>query len=51
VSMAVSVAFTLTAIGLQTLGENEMMEPALAAWAPLMIFVPVAVGLADSLRR
>jgi lipopolysaccharide export system permease protein len=50
-SMGVTVAFMLTAIGLQKLGEIELIDPALAAWAPLMIFVPLAVGLADSLWK
>ncbi len=50
-SMGVTVAFTLTAMGLQKLGEIELIDPALAAWAPLMIFVPLAVGMADSLWK
>jgi lipopolysaccharide export system permease protein len=50
-SMAVTVAFTLTAMGLQKLGEIELLDPALAAWAPLMIFVPLAVTLAESLWK
>ena len=49
--MAVTVAFTLTAMGLQKLGEIELLDPALAAWAPLMIFVPLAVTLAESLWK
>ena len=50
-SMAITVAFMLTATGLQTLGEIEMFNPALAAWAPLMIFVPVAVAMGESLWK
>ncbi len=48
--MAVTVAFTLTVLGLQQLGAiSYLLNPALAAWAPLMIFVPPAVWLAESL--
>lgn len=50
--VAVWLAFTLTVIGLQQLGEaSYLLSPALAAWAPLMIFVPVAVGMAESLQK
>jgi lipopolysaccharide export system permease protein len=50
-SMAITVAFTLTAMMLQKMGENEMVPAALAAWAPLMIFVPLAAGMTESLRK
>jgi lipopolysaccharide export system permease protein len=50
-SMALTVAFMLTAMGLQKLGEIELIDPALAAWAPLMIFVPLAAGIADPLWK
>jgi lipopolysaccharide export system permease protein len=45
------LGFTLVAVGFQYLGSIYAISPALAAWAPLMIFVPVAVELAYSLRR
>jgi lipopolysaccharide export system permease protein len=48
--MAVTVAFSLTVIGFQQLGEASwLVTPALAAWAPLMVFVPLAVWMAESL--
>ena len=48
----VTFAFTLAVIGLQWLGEmSYLLSPALAAWAPLMIFVPLAVGMAESLWK
>lgn len=48
--MAVTVAFTLAVIGLRHLGDISFINtPALAAWMPLMIFVPLAVWLAESL--
>lgn len=42
----VTSAFVLVAIGFQYLGSIYAISPALAAWAPLILFVPVAVGLA-----
>ena len=45
------VAFTLTVIGVQELGKISLLNPAQAAWAPLMIFVPLAVWLSESLRK
>jgi lipopolysaccharide export system permease protein len=50
-SMAITVAFTLTAMTLQKMGESGLPSPALSAWIPLMIFVPVAVGMAESLSK
>ena len=34
----------------QAMGMNYLISPALAAWCPLMIFVPCAVVLSESLR-
>jgi lipopolysaccharide export system permease protein len=53
ICMAVTTAFSLVVVGAQHLGEMQvpLMTPALAAWVPLMIFVPVAVGLVESLKR
>jgi lipopolysaccharide export system permease protein len=50
--MAVTLLFTLAVIGLQQLGEaSYLISPALAAWAPLMIFVPVAGWMTESLEK
>ncbi len=46
----VCTAFMMVVLGCQYLGEISLLEPALAAWAPLMIFVPVAVGLFDRIE-
>ena len=52
ICMAVTTAFTLVVIGSQYLGSvSWILNPALAAWLPLMIFVPPAVGLAESLWK
>jgi lipopolysaccharide export system permease protein len=50
VCMAVTTIFMLTVTGCQRLGEISLINPpALAAWAPLMIFVPSAVGLSHAM--
>ncbi len=43
--------FFAVSLGCQSLGISGWLRPALAAWLPLIIFCPVAVYLADSLRR
>ena len=47
--MGVVTVFLLMVIGFQQLGsmEDTIVSPALAAWLPLMIFVPAAVGMAE----
>lgn len=52
VCMAVTIAFTLTVIGAQKAGADSFLfSPAQAAWVPLMIFVPLAVWISESLRK
>ena len=43
--------FVLATIALQHLGTTLLIPPHLAAWAPLMIFVPLAVGMAGSMWK
>jgi len=47
--VAMVSVFMLVVLAFQHLGAIYLIEPALAAWAPLMIFVPVAVGLSEPL--
>ncbi len=49
-SVVVSV-FSLSVIASEHLGKIYSISPSLAAWAPLIIFVPIAVAMADSMRR
>jgi len=49
--LAVVTLFLLVVIGLQYLGAICLLDPALAAWAPLMLFVPPAVALAEGMWR
>ena len=47
---AVCTAFMLVTIGCQHLGAVALLRPALAAWAPLVVFVPIAVGMFDRIE-
>lgn len=49
--IGVVTLFLVLAIGFQQMGSSCLIDPALAAWAPLMIFVPAAVGLSESMWR
>jgi lipopolysaccharide export system permease protein len=41
--------FFIVSIGCRQLGVNLLISPALAAWAPLMVFVPAAVGMSTAM--
>ena len=45
----VVICFMCVTIASQYLGSNSLIRPALAAWLPLFVFVPVAVGMVDPL--
>ena len=45
--MVVVSVFLLVVIGFQQLGSIEFLSPAMAAWLPLILFVPAAVGMAE----
>jgi lipopolysaccharide export system permease protein len=47
--LAVVTTFMLVVIGMQYLGSIYLISPALAAWLPVMIFVPAAVGMAQGM--
>lgn len=49
--IAVVVVFLLVVLACQYLGSIYLLEPALAAWAPLLVFVPAAAALFDRLER
>ncbi len=46
---AVITVFMLVAWVCKLLGTNYLLSPALASWIPLMIFIPVAVWMAESM--
>jgi lipopolysaccharide export system permease protein len=47
--MGLVALFFIVAIACQQLGSNCLLSPALAAWGPLMIFVPAAVGMSEAM--
>lgn len=51
ICMVVTTGFTLVVVGMQSLGEVSywIFTPPLAAWMPLMIFVPIATWMAEGL--
>jgi lipopolysaccharide export system permease protein len=46
----VCTAFMVVVMACQYLGQISLIRPALAAWAPLMIFVPIAVGMYERIE-
>jgi lipopolysaccharide export system permease protein len=51
VCMALVITFMVVVFACEYLGSSYLIEPALAAWLPLMIFVPCAVALSQPLRQ
>jgi lipopolysaccharide export system permease protein len=53
ICMAVTAAFSLVVVGAQNLGEISygFFTPSLAAWTPLMIFVPLAAWMVEGLWK
>ena len=49
--LGLTVAFMLVVIGCKYLGSSYWLEPSLAAWLPLMIFIPCAMAIAQPLRQ
>ena len=45
------VAFLMLVMGAQYLGASYWISPSLAAWLPLMVFVPLAIAISDPLRE
>ena len=49
--LTVVTIFMLVQLGCQSLGSTGWLQPTLAAWLPLMIFAPIAVGTSDALYQ
>lgn len=49
--VGVVVLFYLIVLGCQFLGSSYLVSPSLAAWLPLIIFVPAAVWMGEPLRE
>ena len=50
-AVGVVIGFMLVVLAFQYLGSRYLISPALAAWCPLLVFVPTAVGMSDPLRQ
>ena len=48
--LTVAIAFTLATVACQSLGGLSLLRPTLAAWLPIMVFLPVAVGMSHTLK-
>jgi lipopolysaccharide export system permease protein len=49
--LAIVTIFMIVVLACQSLGSAGWLRPTLAVWLPLMIFVPLAVGMSDALRK
>ena len=47
----IALAFMLVVMVCQYLGGSYWISPALSAWLPLLIFVPIAIALSEPLRQ
>ncbi|MGI9430296.1 MAG: LptF/LptG family permease [Bythopirellula sp.] len=50
ICLSVAIAFTLATVACQSLGGLSLLRPTLAAWLPIMVFLPIAVGMSHTLR-
>lgn len=50
ICLVVATSFSLLGLACHAAGGAGLMKPALAAWAPLLAFVPVATAMYDTLR-
>jgi lipopolysaccharide export system permease protein len=47
----VVAGYYVVVLGCRQLGNASLVNPALAAWLPLLVFVPLAVFISDALRK
>jgi lipopolysaccharide export system permease protein len=50
ICMMAAIAFSVVALVCQSMGGLGLLQPSLAAWLPLMLFIPLAVGMSGALR-
>lgn len=48
--IVVAVAFSVVTLAGQSLGGVSLLRPTLAAWLPVLIFLPIAAGISQTLR-
>jgi lipopolysaccharide export system permease protein len=50
ICLLVAVAFSVVTLACQSLGGLNLLRPTLAAWLPILVFLPVAVAISHTLR-
>ncbi len=50
ICLLVAMSFSLVILACQSLGGLNLLRPTLAAWLPIMLFLPVAVAMSHTLR-
>ncbi len=50
ICLGVAIAFTMVTLACQSLGGLSLLRPTLAAWVPLLIFLPLAVAMSHTFR-
>jgi lipopolysaccharide export system permease protein len=50
VCLGVAIAFTVVTLACQSLGDLSLLRPTLAAWMPILVFLPLAVAMGHTLR-
>jgi lipopolysaccharide export system permease protein len=50
ICLTAALAFTAVGLACQSLGSLSLLRPTLAAWIPLLVFVPVAVAMSHTFR-
>jgi lipopolysaccharide export system permease protein len=50
ICLTAAIAFSVVTLACQSLGGLSLLRPTLAAWIPLLVFVPVAVAMGHNFR-
>jgi lipopolysaccharide export system permease protein len=50
ICLAAALSFSMVSLACQSLGGLSLLRPTLAAWVPLMVFVPIAVAMGHTFR-
>ena len=51
VCLTIVAIFMIVVLACQSLGTSGWLQPTLAAWLPVIVFGPLAIGLLDALRQ
>lgn len=50
ICLGVAIAFTMVTLACHSLGGLNLLRPTLAAWLPILVFLPVAVAMSHTFR-